>query len=128
MTDLQDTLENRLALIAEGIINHSQHDDEFDKHLGMSKQSTMYGQAKKEFVHMYMKATTTKKKKKGEPEPSISTNLNGIMKYHGYEKIKTNSKTRRSWSKDDKHKYHEVHADTDADGEPKVIYHRERFK
>jgi hypothetical protein len=131
MTDEVTTYEQ---FIAEGVnIAHSMHDDEFERHLGMTKQHMYHAPHKKELVHMYVGKPEKKKPiKKGQPAPktleSKAKVLKSMMKYHGYEPIKNSSKTRLSWSKDAKDKYHEIHADIDADGHPKTVYHKERFK
>lgn len=125
-----ETYEQALKYITEeGRLWHTEHDAEFERHLGFSKQHSFHAPARKEMVHMYMaKDQKPKKLKPGEKKPSLKQTIAGMMKYHGYEKIKNASKTRLSFSRDQKNKYHEVHVDIDKNGEPRQIYHKERFK
>lgn len=129
---MSDLYEQFLLQLQEaGTVQHSEHDTEMERHMGMLKSHSFHIPAKKEFVHMYLKGQDKPKPSKpGEKKikPNKTGVLKSMMKYHGYEPIKNNSKTRLSFRRDLKNKYHEIHADIDADGEPKAVYHRERFK
>lgn len=132
-----ETYEFALLLIAEGRAFHSEHDAEFERYLGMKKMHMFHIKHRKELVHMYQpgkqaqqpqQKKPTKPGQKPAPKPNLGQSLAGMMKYHGYKAHSKKGDTRLVFSRDQNNKYHEIHVDVDKKGEPRAIYHKERFK